>query len=240
VTALRPRRRRSAFADRLLEFPDLVLSDGREFARRGAWRAFFAHRLGGAAGFDGRLVVEIGCHDAALLARVAAKHPHTAFVGIDWKCRALHVAAGCLAAAGLRNVALLHGRGQDVGLMFAAGEVDEVWLFHPDPCDRPRERPNRLFAEPFLRDAAAVLRSAGSLLVLKTDHREYYETASALAATPSVGEHFNVSARSADLWADRAVLAHVAGRCFAGEATPFEERFRRKRKPIHYLELCRR
>lgn len=234
------RRRRSAYADRLLEFPDFVFSDGREFSRRGTWRGFFAHRLGGGAGYDGRLIVEVGCNDAALLATVAAKHPRTAFVGIDWKCRALHAAAGRVAAVGLRNVALLHGRGQDVGRVFAGGEVDEVWLFHPDPCDRPRERPNRLFAERFLLDAAAVLRRAGSLLILKTDHREYYEAASALAGAEPVRGSFGVSASSADLWADGAVLAHTAARCFAGETTSFEERFRRKRKPIHYLELRRR
>ena len=50
MTTLRPGRR-SAFADRLLEFPDFVFSDGREFARRGAWHGFFSRRLGG-AGFD--------------------------------------------------------------------------------------------------------------------------------------------------------------------------------------------
>ena len=229
-------RRRSVFADRLLEFPDFVFSDGREFAHRGVWRDFFSRRIN----FSGNLIFEIGCNDAALLANVAAKHPGTAFVGIDWKCRALHTAAARVAAAGLRNVALLHGRGQDVATMFADGEVDEVWLFHPDPCDRPRERPNRLFSERFLVDVAAVLRGPGSLLIVKTDHREYYETALALAATTPARKLFDISANSADFWADEAVLAHTAARCFAGAASSFENRFRRKRKPIHYLELCRR
>ena len=234
-----PVRRRSAFADRLLEYPDVVFSDGREFTLRGAWRDFFSRRMGD-PGFDGRLILEIGCNDAALLATVAAKHPRMAFVGIDWKCRALHAAAARVAAAGLRNVALLHGRGQDVTQMFAGGEVDEVWLFHPDPCDRPRERPNRLFAERFLADAAAVLRWPGALLILKTDHREYHETARALAASEPVSGRFDISASSPDYWADEAARAHTVGRCFAEEASSFEERFRRKRKPIHYLELRRR
>ena len=226
-------RRRSVYADRLLEFPEIVFSDGREFSRRGRWRESFPNRVE-------RLIVEIGCNDAALLADVAARHPHTAFVGIDWKCRALHAAAERVARADLRNVALLHGRGQDITRMFADGEVDEIWLFHPDPCDRPRERPNRLFAEAFLTDVAAVLRGPGSLLILKTDHREYYESALALAASCPVSKCFDVSTRSADFWGDEPVRAKVAARCFAGGVTSFEDRFRRKRKPIHYLELCRR
>jgi len=233
-----PPRRRSVFADRLLAFPDFVFSDGGQFKHRGGWRSFFRERVGDS--FDGRLVFEIGCNDATLLATVAAKHPSTAFVGIDWKYRALHTAAERVAAANLRNVALLHGRGQDVRRIVADGEVDEVWVFHPDPCDKPNELPNRLIAEPFLLDVEAVLRDERSLLVLKTDHRDYYESALACAALQTVQEHFEVRASSADFWNDAAVRGHSASRAFAGEATLYEERFRRKRKPIYYLEMRRR
>jgi hypothetical protein len=47
-------------------------------------------------------------------------------------------------------------------------------------------------------------------------------------------------ANSADFWKDEAILRHVAGRAFAGHVTPYEERFRKKRKPIYYFELRRR
>ena len=111
-----PPRRRSVFADRLLEFPDFVFSDGKETAHRGRWRDFFSSRTG--ASFGGRIIFEVGCNDATLLVSVAAAHPATAFVGIDWKCRALHTAAERVAAARLRNVALLQGRGQDIRRYF--------------------------------------------------------------------------------------------------------------------------
>src|SRR5687768_7306042 len=159
-------RRRSVYADRLLEFPDIVFSDGRQFSKRGRWREHF--------GLD-KLIFEIGCNDAGLLASVAAKHPSVAFLGIDWKCRALHDAASRVDAAGLRNVALLHGRAQEIRKFFADSEIDEVWVFHPDPCDKPDELPNRLLAEPFLLDVHQVLRDTESALILKTDHREYFE-----------------------------------------------------------------
>jgi tRNA (guanine-N7-)-methyltransferase len=175
------RRRRSTYADRLLEFPDFVFSDGAEFQRRGAWHDFFRTRIGSA--FDGRVIFEVGCNDAALLTRVAAKHPSSAFVGIDWKCRALHTGAGQVAAAGLRNVALLHGRAQDVRRVFADGELHELWLFHPDPCDKPQELRNRLVTEPFLLDVHRVLRPGGTF-VLKTDHPGYYQWVLGLLGLP--------------------------------------------------------
>ena len=121
--------------------------------------------------------------------------------------------------------------------MFADGELDEIWLFHPDPCDKPRELPNRLFARPFLVDAHRVLGEGGAV-ILKTDHADYYQ--SAVAAAGMVGGRFGVTGASTDLWNDASMLDHVGKRCFGGETTAFERRFLRKRQPIHYLELTRR
>ena len=228
-------RRRSAYADRLLEHRAFVFSDGAEFAHRGAWCEFFAGRI--EPTFTGGVIFEIGCNDGSLLAGIAAKHPTTAFIGIDWKYRALHTAAERVAAAGLRNVALLHGRGQDVGRIFADEEVDEIWIFHPDPCDKPRELKNRLVAEPFLIDAHRVLRDQGSL-VLKTDHPEYYQWA--VSVSDAMSERFEVTARSTDFWQDEPVQFAIAGRCYAGKTTFFENRYRKKRRPIYFLELRKR
>ena len=234
ATLNRVKRRRSVFADRLLDFRDFTFSDGAEFLRRGAWREFFASRIGGA--FDGRVIFEIGCNDGALLGRVAARYPTTAFIGIDWKCRALHTAAERVAGAGLSNVALLHGRAQDIPRFFAGGELDEIWLFHPDPCDKPNELRNRLFAELFLLDAHRVLRDGGSL-VLKTDHPDYYQAA--LEVSGAVADQFNVPVASSDFWNDEGAQRATANRCFATESTFFETRYRKKRQPIHYLELTK-
>jgi tRNA (guanine-N7-)-methyltransferase len=228
-------RRRSAYADRLLEHREFAFSDGAEFERRGTWCEFFRSRIGET--FDGRVIFEIGCNDASLLARIAAKHPTTAFIGIDWKYRALHTAAERVAAAGSRNVALLHGRGQDVVRIFADGEVDEIWIFHPDPCDKPQELRNRLIAEPFLIDVHRVLRKQGSL-VLKTDHPDYYHWA--VSVSEGMSDRFEISARSTDFWQDAPVQSRIAARCYVGETTFFENRYRKKRRPIYFLELQKR
>jgi hypothetical protein len=53
-------------------------------------------------------------------------------------------------------------------------------------------------------------------------------------------ERFAISTHSADFWNDDAARSTSAARCFAGEVTPFEARFVRKRQPIHYVELTKR
>ena len=235
MTPDRPIRRRSVYADRLRPFSHFTFSDGAEFSQAGRWRGFFAERIG--PSFDGRIIFEIGCNDASFLARIAAKYPASAFVGVDWKCRALYNAAERISALMLKNVGLLHGRAQDVRRFFADGELAEIWLFHPDPCDKPRELANRLFSEPFLADVHPVLVPRGSL-ALKTDHADYYEAAVAVAAR--LEDRFDVAASSTDYWNDPDAQAMTSGRAFAGESTIYEARFRGKRLPIAYLELTSR
>ena len=224
--------RRSVFADRLLECPDLVFSDGREFHHRGRWRELFAARIG--TSFDDRLIFEIGCNDAGLLVGVAAKHPATAFIGIDWKPRALYAAAERVAAAGLRNVALLHARAQDIRRLFADQELDEIWIFHPEPLDNPRELKNRLLGEPFLMDVHEALRKSG-WLVLKTDHAGYFDAVAKLLA--GITDRFTIDLASRDFWNDRTVQSAIAADAYAGEMTAFESRFVRKRKPIQFMKI---
>ena len=165
-------RRRSIFVDRLLPYAAFAFGEDAVASHRGQWSAFFRDRIGPA--FDGRVILEIGCSDGAFLARLAARHPTTAFIGLDWKHKSLFLAAERIEQLGLQNIAVLRGRGQDLATMFAPGEVDELLLFHPDPFAEPDELHNRLFAEPFLLAAHTLLRDQRSTLTLKTDHPGYY------------------------------------------------------------------
>ena len=257
---------RSVYAAKLREWGEIAFVDEAAFQHRGKWGPLFRQRIG--AGFEGRMIFEVGCFDAVYLCRIAARYPQVGFIGLDWKCKAIYEGAQRIAKSGLRNVVLLRGRAQEVLKIFGGGEVDEVWVFHPDPCDRPAELKNRLIAEPFLKEVHSVLREGDSNLFLKTDHPGYYQWVLGLLGlreptsfqlpsprirscdlmrlediplrSEAVLRRFAVVANSSDFWNDPFATAAVEDRCFAGEMTLFESRFIRKKLPIYFLQLGRR
>lgn len=173
---------RPNFAARLADFPDHAFGGDAVFRQRGAWADHFRRRMGDA--FEGRIILEIGSFDAAFLCAVAERHPDTAFIGLDWKFKATFLGAQRVSAMKLANVAILRGRAQDLRRVFADGEIDEVWVFHPEPCDEPNQAQNRLISGPFLADVHPVLRDDASTLSLKTDHPGYYQWVGGLLGLP--------------------------------------------------------
>jgi tRNA G46 methylase TrmB len=236
---------RSVYAARLCEFPSFAFANAAILENRGQWNQFFRNRIGPC--FDNRLLLEIGCFDARFLSAIATEHPSTAFVGIDWKCKAIYDGAKHIAERDLKNIVLLRAPARDLLKIFADAEVDEIWVFHPDPCDRESQLKNRLVTHPFLLQVHQLLKNQASLLALKTDHPHYYQSVLDLftlrnlqqtpGAPPSLPALFHLAATSPDFWHDKLALAHSAGRYFAGKPTLFESRFLKRRQPIHYLEL---
>lgn len=182
VSAVPMKTRRNIYAEQLADYADVALGGDRVFELREKWREHFADRIGST--FSGQIVFEVGCADAPTLCDIAAKFPHVAFVGLDWKFKSIYVGAQLAREMGLRNVMLLRGRAQDLSRIFADGELDEAWVFHPEPCDRPEELPNRLLNEPFLMQLHRALRSPGSAVCIKTDHPGYYQWLLGLLGQP--------------------------------------------------------
>ncbi|HSI32151.1 MAG: tRNA (guanosine(46)-N(7))-methyltransferase TrmB [Phycisphaerae bacterium] len=224
---------RSNYAHRLAESPELIPAD--PFALRAGWADYFRARIGPA--FGGEVTLEIGCFDAELVAKVAPNHPGRAFVGLDWKAKAIHDGARRLTELGVANVALVRARGQDLPRLFSPGEVGAIWVFHPDPFDGPDELKHRLVTPAFLRDVHAALQPGGRL-ILKTDHAEYFGWV--MAQLAAVGPLFDIVHSSADYAADPIGRAAALAHPFGPHATMFERRFVARGQAIAYLEAVRR
>ncbi len=220
---------RSIHADKLESFSNFVFNNAAAVANRGRWGDFFRDQMG--KSFDGRIILDVGCFDASFLIGIARKNPRSAFVGLDWKCKPLCDGAETITGMELKNVSLLRARGSDIAHIFGAGELDEVWVFHPELCAE-EESHSRLLDARFLHDVHATLRDESSVFAFKTDHRDHFDW-----MVTRCGQHFVIAMQSNDYWNDSAALADATARLFSGELTKYERRFVKKRRPIYYVEM---
>jgi tRNA (guanine-N7-)-methyltransferase len=174
-----------------------------------------------------RLVVEIGFGRGEFLLDLAAKHPDTAFVGIEVSFKRVLKMARRLARSGLRNVRLVEGRGQLlVEQVCPPGSVDAFWINFSDPWPKDRHAGRRLFQAPFVASIARALAPGGSLHVA-TDDGPYAEQISALLEDEPRLENDFVPER----W-----RGEVEGRICTG----YEETWRAEGRALHFFEYRRR
>lgn len=134
-------------------------------------------------------VLEVGCGDGELLAAMARRHPDTPFIGLDRTPKRL--AAARRATASLPNAQLVHANAEHLARLFPPATFAHILVFHPEPCDRPQDAPNRLLTPAFLAQAADLLRPGGRLH-LQTDHPGYYAHLLHLWGRPEP-EHFTLA-----------------------------------------------
>ncbi len=113
---------------------------------------------------------------AVLHESISPSPPQILCVGIDWKRKTLIEAIHAIDIVPdqrRQHVRFVLGRAQDMPDWFAPGEIDEIWILHPEPSDRPQERAHRLVNANFLLSIAALLKIGGTIHI-KTDHAGLY------------------------------------------------------------------
>lgn len=120
------------------------------------------------------IVLELACGKGEYSIGMGKIFGQKNFIGMDIKGD--RIARGSLAAseAGLDNVAFLRAGIQYADEFFDAGELDEIWLIHPDPQVRDRDELKRLTNPSFLSAYGRYLKPAG-IFCLKTDSTFLYE-----------------------------------------------------------------
>lgn len=167
------------------EFPTFAFNEQEVFQfhpenHDGGWGRFFSERLGKE---PKRLILEIGCSNAHFLTTIARANPDVGFVGLDWKYKVIYNGAKKVQRDELNNVALLRGRAQDLTKIFGAGELDEIWIFFPDPWAKKSQLKNRIMQEAPLLEMHKLLKPSGRIY-FKTDHPGYYQWVLALFGEP--------------------------------------------------------
>jgi len=170
--------------------------------------------------------LEIGFGMGDFLIEMAAREPHSNFVGIDFSQNGIRKILARIKDLQLNNIRVVYGdvRGK-IPLLFQDGELDTVYINFPDPWPRKRHFKRRLIKPALVRLIGRKLAPAGHVY-LATDSEPY---------ALEILEYFNAEPLlknvypEADFFADRDHLPK----------TKYEKSFIYAEDKIHYLEYSR-
>ncbi len=132
-----------------------------DFPLKGKWRKDFFKN-------ENPLVLELGCGKGEYTVNLAKMHPEINFLGIDIKGARFWRGAKSALEENLQNVGFLRTQIELIDQVFAANEVDEIWITFPDPQIKYKRTKHRLTNEDFLHKYRRILKPEGKVH-LKTD-----------------------------------------------------------------------
>ena len=177
---------------------------------RGHWRELYPQAKS--------LEVELGCGKGRFTAGTAKAQPDTLLIAVEKVPDAMVVAMERVTAEGLKNVFFLDADAALLPMLFAADEVDRLYINFCDPWPKSNQKKRRLTHGNFLKQYRKVL-SEGGQLHFKTDNDKFFEWS--LEEIPQFG--FQLSEVTRDLHANGPV----------GVMTDYEAKFYGEGKNIN-------
>lgn len=212
-----------AYVKYLLEdFSTWAFDEERAVEFKGRWREL-VFTVAPSAPLD----LEIGTGNGYFFAHHALQNPDRAYVGLEIKFKPLIQSIRRALNAGAKNARMARYPGQHVDELFADGELNDVYIHHPDPWENPRRFKHRLVQTDFLNRLSR-LQAPGSKVEFKTDSRNYFLWATEqIKKSPYEIERYTLDLHQSEWAAEQPLL------------TSFERIFVQKQIPINYLWLRR-
>lgn len=202
-----------------------VIERGKELYTtiRGNWRLTYFKN-------DNPIVLELACGKGEYSVGLGKVYPDKNFIGVDIKGD--RIARGSKAAidGGLKNVCFLRAGIQYLEEFFLPGEIDEIWLIHPDPQPRDKEEKRRLTNGKFLELYSRVLKVNGNFN-LKTDSDFLYEYS---LETIGSSNQFEILQHTADLYNSSLYDEHY------GIITHYEKLFVERGHVISFIKALKK
>lgn len=189
---------------------------------KGKWNEFYFQN-------SKPLVLELACGKGEYTIGLAQKFPERNFIGVDIKGDRLARGSKIARNLGLTNVAFLRSSIQYLDEFFGEGDVEEIWLIHPDPQLRDRDEKKRLTNSFFLNKYAGYLKPGG-LFHLKTDSFPLYEYSLEVLESTNM---FEVESHTSDLYESDLLDQHHS------IVTHYESVFVRKGFSINYIQAIK-
>jgi tRNA (guanine-N7-)-methyltransferase len=172
--------------------------------------------------------LEIGTGNGFHFAHRATQHPHRKIIGIEIKFKPLVQAARRAELVSLnKNFRMVRYDANHVNHLFNPGELNHVFVHHPDPWNGRKQKKHRLMKLEFL-ESIYKLQQPGSFLDFKTDSLDYFEWTNHVVAKSSY---------EIIRWSDDLHKSEYASENFM---THFERLFSAGGKPIYYWRALRR
>jgi tRNA (guanine-N7-)-methyltransferase len=202
------------------EYADWAFDEERAPQFRGRWRKDVFRMEGDSASLD----LEIGTGNGYFFAHRSSQYPERLLVGLEVKFKPLIQSIRRARKNGSENVRVTRFDARFVGQLFKPGEVDHIFVHHPDPWERRRKQKHRLLSAEYLR-LLFDLQRPGRYLEIKTDSRDYFDwILQQIPNTPYLVDRQSFDLHSAP-WASENFITH------------FERIFIAQGIPINYIRL---
>jgi tRNA (guanine-N7-)-methyltransferase len=197
--------------------PKLLGEKGMEVERKGQWaKEQFGNDL--------PITVELACGRGEYTVALAKENAQRNFIGVDIKGARIWKGATIAMQEGLKNVAFLRTKIEQLDLFFAEAEVDELWITFPDPF--PAKENRRLTAPRFIDLYRKVLKPGG-LLNFKTDATDLFDySVEVLEADPQV----KILYKNYDIYAEPLYMPELEVKTY------YEHMHLEKKKTIKFLQ----
>ena len=186
---------------------------------KGNWKSLFSN--------DHPLHIEIGMGKGQFIMSLAKEHPDINYIGIERYTSVLLRALQKMELEPLDNLKFLCIDAATLPDIFAAGEVDKIYLNFSDPWPKDRHAKRRLTSRTFLERYNAILAPEGHI-EFKTDNRGLFDFS--LEEIPQAG--WKIDAYTFDLHHDDAMNQ-------GNIMTEYEEKFSSLGNPICKLIASR-
>ncbi|MBD5517646.1 MAG: tRNA (guanosine(46)-N7)-methyltransferase TrmB [Lachnospiraceae bacterium] len=196
---------------------DLVVHEPQAY--RGKWHEIF--------GNHNPIRLEIGMGKGRFIMDLARKNPDINYVGIEKYSSVLIRGIQKLEADPLPNLYFIRMEAEEITAVFAAGEVDRIYLNFSDPWPKDRHAKRRLPSREFLQRYDEILIPEG-VIEFKTDNHELFQFA--LEELEPAGWHLEQMTED---------LHHDAQMMQENIMTEYEERFSKKGNPIYKYVIAR-
>ena len=173
------------------------------------------------------LVLELGCGKGEYTVGLAKRYPEKNFIGIDIKGARFWRGAKTAIENKLTNVAFIRAQIELVESLFAANEVDEIWITFPDPQIKYKRTKHRMTNHDFLLKYNHILKEGG-VINLKTDSEFMHGYTLGLLH----GEGHEILHANHDVYKDYYSPDEVTG-----TQTFYEKKYLEKGKAITYIKF---